>query len=254
MTGKRQGPEIPIQTPYTEYILSQDIGKKQDATTSMLYRLTPEYIDYGDGERRVTTFMDVVFMDKRRVSYMELGEYTRELMQAIALGDKCVSIIDGTGIGEAVYDIYTSVGLDPLKIIFTSGETVSVEQKREKPSQRFGTVSGYKVPKVDMVSAAQVVFQQGRIRFAEDIEYRDECFQQLQAFVGKVNEKTHNVKYENLTDEIHDDFVVNILMASWYVKHMGRKLIIPDVGSGFGYAERYGRGSDGYSIDPLAGL
>ena len=253
MTGKGQGPEIPIQTPYTEYILSQDIGKKQDATTSMLYRITPEYIDSADGTRRVTTFMDVVFMDKRRLSYMELGDYTSEMMQAIALGDRCINLIDGTGIGEAVFDIYVAKGIDPLKIIFTSGETSSIESKRTEASQRFGFTSGFKVPKVDMVSAAQVMFQQGRIRFAEDIEFRDECFQQLQAFVGKVNEKTHTVKYENLTDEIHDDFVVNILMACWYVMHMDASLVIPEKSTGFAYTERYDADSS-YSIDPLQGL
>ena len=112
MTGKGQGPEIPIQTPYTEYILSQDIGKKQDATTSMLYRITPEYIDSADGTRRVTTFMDVVFMDKRRLSYMELGDYTSEMMQAIALGDRCINLIDGTGIGGS--SGHNHLGLDFL--------------------------------------------------------------------------------------------------------------------------------------------
>ena len=243
-----------IYTPFTRHILSQDIGKKQDATTSGAFTITPEYFDGGDGKRRMTTFLDVGFLDKRRLSYTELGEYTREMMQSLSFGDQSVLIIDGTGIGEAVYDIYTSLGLEPVKVIFTSGETASVERNREQFSQKFGAVSGYKVPKVDMISAAQVIFQQGRIRFAEGIDFRDECFQQLQAFVGKVNEKTHNVKYENLTEDIHDDFVTMIIQACWYVMHMDSRLMIPPDTRGLGDVQPYGRQSDSYSIDPYDSL
>ena len=243
-----------IFTPFTRHILSQDIGKKQDDTTSLIYRITPEYVDSYDGGRRVMTFMDVVYMDKRRLSYMDLGEFTKEMMQSLAFGDNCSLIIDGTGIGEAVYDIYTSLGLDPVKIIFTSGETAAVERNRTQFSQKFGAVSGYKVPKVDMISAAQVIFQQGRIRFAENIDFRDECFQQLQSFVGKVNEKTHNVKYENLTEDIHDDFVTMIIQACWYVMHMDSTLILHEDTRGLGYSEDFSRKATSYSIDPFAGL
>ena len=243
-----------IFTPFTRHILSQDIGKKQDATTSGAFTITPEYFDGGDGRRRVTTFLDVGFLDKRRLSYMELGEYTREMMQSLSFGDNCSLIIDGTGVGEAVYDIYTSLGLDPVKIIFTSGETAAVEQNRARFSKKFGAVSGYKVPKVDMISAAQVIFQQGRIRFAESIDFRDECFQQLQAFVGKVNEKTSTVKYENLTDEIHDDFVTMIIQACWYVMHMDSRLMLPQESRGLGGVQPFGRGRVSYSVDPFSDL
>ena len=243
-----------IFTPFTRHILSQDIGKKQDATTTGAFTITPEFYEGGDGKQRVMTFLDVGFLDKRRLSYMELGEYTKEMMQSLSFGDNCSLIIDGTGVGEAVYDIYRSLGLDPLKIIFTSGETAAVEQERPQFSRRFGAVSGYKVPKVDMISAAQVIFQQGRIRFAENIDFRDECFQQLQSFVGKVNEKNHNVKYENLTDDIHDDFVTMIIQACWYVMHMSSDLIIPVDERGLGPARPYGLSSRRYETDPYIDL
>ena len=241
-----------IFTPFARHILSQDIGKKQDATTSGVFTITPEYFDGGDGRRRVTTFLDVGFLDKRRLSYMELGEYTQEMLQSLALGDQTALIIDGTGIGETVYDIYTSLGLEPVKIIFTSGETAAVEKNRTQFSKQFGAVSGYKVPKADMISASQVIFQQGRIRFAEGIDFRDECFQQLQSFVGKVNEKTHNVKYENLSEDIHDDFVTMIIQACWYVMHMDSRLMIPSDQRGMGAVRSYGGSS--YSVDPFEDL
>ena len=244
-----------IRLPSAEYILSQDIGKKQDDTTSLIYRITPEYVDSYDGGRRVMTFMDVVYMDKRRLSYDRLARFTQELMQSASLGERSTLLIDGTGIGEAVYDIYTSKGLEPVKIIFTSGETASMERNRAEQSKRFNDISGYKVPKVDMVSAAQVIFQQGRIRFAPDLPFRDECLEQLQSFVGKVNERTENVKYENLTDEIHDDFVVNILMASWYAIHMDAEAYIGSESPGYGLGavmdlER----QTAYDTDPFSDL
>ena len=246
-----------IFTPFTRHILSQDIGKKQDATTSGAFTITPEFYDGGDGKRRVATFLDVGFLDKRRLSYMELGEYTKEMMQSLSFGDQSALLIDGTGIGEAVYDIYSALGMSPVKIIFTSGETASIERNRDtftNNSKLFNNISGYKVPKVDLVSAAQVIFQQGRIRFAQDIDFRDECFQQLQAFVGKVNEKTHNVKYENLEDDIHDDFVTMILQACWYVMHMDSTLILEEDNRGLGYIQPYGRSASSYDIDPFSDL
>ena len=244
-----------IRLPSAEYLLTQDIGKKQDDTTTLIYRITPEYIDSWDGGRRIMTFMDVVFMDKRRLTYDRLARFTQELVQSASLGERSTLLIDGTGIGEAVYDIYAAKGLEPVKIIFTSGETASIERSRLEQSKRFNDISGYKVPKVDMVSAAQVIFQQGRIRFAPDLMFRDECLEQLQNFVGKVNEKTENVKYENLTDEIHDDFVVNILMASWYVIHMDAETYIDSDGPsyGMGYIMPFGRSSS-YDTDPFSDL
>ena len=62
-----------IRLPSAEYLLTQDIGKKQDDTTTLIYRITPEYIDSWDGGRRIMTFMDVVFMDKRRLTYDRLA-------------------------------------------------------------------------------------------------------------------------------------------------------------------------------------
>lgn len=206
-----------IELPDTNYLVLQDIAKKYDYMTTEIHRLTPVVMK---GVRnRVYYFEDVVFRDKRQLKYDELPVYTKELIESMELAGQSALLIDGTGIGEAVYDLYTAIGLDPLKIIFTGGNSASVEKNKTEAAGMFGLVSGIKVPKVDLIQALQVYVQQGRLRQTKGLPFADDSREQFQNFVGKINEDTKHVKYENEDEEVHDDLVVTAAMGCWYTQH-----------------------------------
>lgn len=210
-----------IELPDVEYIIGQDIAKKVDYTTTVIHRIVPELIK-GTTTNRIYKFEDVVFRDKRQLKYTELPVYTKELLESLDLAGNSVLLVDGTGVGEAVYDLYEDAALDPLKIIFGSGESVSVQRQRDKgnwSTSRFGSISAYVVPKVDLVGSLQVYVQQGKLRQAEGLAFMADVENQYRNFVGRINEKTKYVKYGNSSDEIHDDWVVADAMCTWYTQH-----------------------------------
>ncbi len=215
-----------IELPDVEYIVAQDIAKKVDYTTTVIHRITPELVK-GSVANRIYYFEDVVYRDKRQLKYTELPLYTKELMESFELYGKSVLLIDGTGVGEAVYDLYEEAALDPLKIVFGSGESVSTQRQRDKANwstSRFGPISAFVVPKVDLVGSLSVYMQQGKIRQAEGLRFMVDVENQYRNFIGRINEKTKYVKYGNASDEIHDDWVVADSMATWYTQHMERML------------------------------
>lgn len=216
------GTSSTLVLPDCEYIVSQDLAKKVDYTTTVVHKIVPEVVKNSLNNERVYIFEDVVFRDKQQLRYTELSEYTRELLSSLDLAFNSVLIIDGTGIGEPVFDLYEDNALDPLKIIFSSGNTVSVQRNREKnnwSSSKFGTVSGYIVPKIDLISALQLYIQQGKIRQCTE-RYKEDVHLQYSSFIGKINTETKHISMNNLSDDIHDDWITSDAMACWYTQHM----------------------------------
>ncbi len=210
-----------IELPAVQFIVAQDIAKNVDYTTTVVHRVTPKLVE-GSTTGRIFYYQEKVFQDMVRLKYTELAEYTRELMQAVNVAHDCALVIDGTGVGGPVFDLYDEAGLDPLKIVFTSGESISVQSGARAGSSKFGIVQGYGVPKADLVGALVVAMEQGRMIRAADVPYKQQEIEQYQNFVGRINEKTKYVKFGNAQDEIHDDIIVADAMAVWYGDHVTR--------------------------------
>lgn len=207
-----------ILLPETSYIVSQDIAKDYDYTTTSVFRITPT-LARGRSEGEAYYYMDEIFLDQRQLSYTDLSTYTRELQLALDILGQSVLIVDETGVGNAVFDIYSQAGLDPFGIVFTGGENANTRRRKELTSSKFGFLSGCNVPKKDLVSSLQVLMEQGRIRRAPGLKYQDEVEIQYRNFIGRINEN-HYVKYGNSEDTIHDDIIVAHAMAAWYFLHM----------------------------------
>jgi hypothetical protein len=214
-----------------EYIIAVDIAKKRDYTTIQVYRITPDVRHFPRESGRsdqIVAFLDLVYMAKyQAIRYTEQAAAVMELMKRVNLIDNAQLLVDGTGVGEAVVDIMREQGLMPLPIVFTGGnEARPVYAEFGKvfggSSTMFRTASVLKemhVPKEDLVHAGMIIMQQGRMRVAPNIQHSDDFKRQLMSFKGKVNEKTGRTKYENETDDIHDDFVVTYLMAAWWMTY-----------------------------------
>ena len=217
----QHGGPTQIELPDVTFIVAQDIAKNVDYTTTVIHQVRPQIVK-GSTQGRVFYFQEKVFQDMVRLKYTELAEYTRELMDAVNVTNDCSLVIDGTGVGGPVFDLYDEAGLDPLKIVFTSGESVSVQSGQRSKSSKFGLITGYGVPKADLVGALVVAMEQGRMRRAEGVPFEQQEREQYQNFVGRINEKTKYVKFGNSSDEIHDDVIVADAMAVWYGDHVTR--------------------------------
>jgi hypothetical protein len=132
-------------------------------------------------------------------------------------------LVDATGVGRPVVDMFEQARLNPYAITITGGSAVTEE----------GTE--IRVPKRDLAMAAQVLLQNRRLVFAAGLPLLDVLRKKLQAFEVKINPATAHDSYLSWREGSHDDLVLAVAMAAWY-----REWRAGDVAIGFSrsYTER----------------
>ena len=96
-------------------------------------------------------------------------------------------------------------GLPTVPIWITGGETVS----------RKGRI--IRVPKRDLVSVLQVMFQTGRLKIATSLPLGPVLVDELMNFRAKIT-PAGNDTYEAWRERDHDDLVLALAIAAWYAE------------------------------------
>jgi len=212
-----------------KYTICVDLAKKKDFFAIVVLEANPKVVGgsklLGNPDRTVIHY-DIVYIEKaRELRYPQMVERVIRITNYAKIKNDYELLVDGTGVGEAVVDYLRDAGLYPIPIIFTSGNQVNeiystigqVFSGVTDKLQAARTLKEIRIPKKDLVTAGQILLQQGRIFTAQGIEYRSDIEEQLMGFIGKVNEPTKHKKYEAEDEELHDDLVVCFLMGSWWV-------------------------------------
>ncbi len=118
---------------------------------------------------------------------------------------QCALAIDATGVGAPVVDLFRHEQLNaemyPIQI--TGGDTVT----------RDGNLT--RVPKRDLVSAAQVALQTGRLKIAALLPDAAALTRELESFQVKINLDTAHDSYGAWREGSHDDLVLAVALALW---------------------------------------
>lgn len=222
-----------------EFVLCADIARKRDFFAILAFQDNAQ-IKQGnrllEAPDRIIHTYDIVLIEKYQgMGYEEMAERLAALSNHIRLRNNSDLVVDGTGVGDAAIELIRKQGLSPVPIIFSGGESYSEKYAafgqvfKGTPSElsRIQTLKEIVVPKKDLVAAGSVLLQQKRIRLAPG-RWKEEFEKQLAGFRGRVNEKTRNIKYEALTESVHDDLVVCYLMGAWWLRHRAAKNDIPE--------------------------
>jgi len=121
-------------------------------------------------------------------------------------GLPAVLLIDKTGVGAAVLDAFEHSGIRPTAITIHGGSAVTYDPQRR----------GYRVPKRDLVSAVQVLLQNGRLKIASSLPEAATLKNKLFNFRVKVDPATAHDSYEHWREGDHDDLVLAVAMACWF--------------------------------------
>ena len=96
-------------------------------------------------------------------------------------------------------------GLSPIGITITGGSAVTT-----------GKV-GYNVPKSELVSALNLVFQSRRIKVPTALRLKAEFLKELERFKVTMSNVGVNT-YEAAVASVHDDLVLSVSMGIWYAE------------------------------------
>lgn len=115
-----------------------------------------------------------------------------------------VLVVDGTGVGAAVVDMfrYSDLPCDMIKVVIHGGVSVSFDR-------------GIHVPKRDLVGAVQVLLHTERLQVAKHSTMTEVWSNEMQGYKLKLTASGHDT-YNARTDSIHDDLVLAVALAAWW--------------------------------------
>jgi hypothetical protein len=124
-------------------------------------------------------------------------------MKARHVTNKPTLVIDSTGVGTAVTDMFRKTGLKFAPVIITGGDTTH------------RTKQTWRVPKRDLVASLEVPFHSGRLKIAQGLTLWPVLKEELLNFRRKVDLRTAHDSYEHWRESDHDDLVLATALACW---------------------------------------
>ena len=186
-----------------------DLGQAQDYTALSVVEAHPTIKEYRasdyDPIRKIGCLP--LSFHIRHLQRYKLGtsypEIVDDVSQKVRQLNEAALVIDHTGVGRPVFDLFERAGLRPLGITITGSDTVHGEDRQ------------WRVPKRDLVGILQVAVQAGRFKVAQELPEAKVLVDELLNFRVKINLKTAHDSYEAWREGVHDDLVLSVALACW---------------------------------------
>lgn len=191
-------PAMKLTQAEPEYIIGVDLGYSQDYTALAIAERVglkkPEYrIRHLMRFELLTPYQEVARQVSRIVHDERMRHFDKHL------------IVDATGVGRPVVDMFEDEGLEPVAVTITSGfELTRVKDRAE-----------FRVPKEHLVSSMQMVVQGGRLKVAPKLKLAKTFIDEAKNFKVKITEDK-TATYEAWRSRDHDDLVLAVAMLLWY--------------------------------------
>jgi hypothetical protein len=209
---------IPV-TPAQRFIMGLDLGQSQDPTalSVMQWDRTPlETWSPRRGNSNVLfqdsqTHFDIRHLERLRLgwSYPEMISYVADVLQREPLRDNCTLVIDETGVGRVVGDLFDAAGLRPIKVSITAGSDATRISERR-----------WHVSKTVLISSLDARLNTGELRIAKRLTEAHALAEELRDFRRLVTAAAH-ATYGARTGK-HDDLVLSLALATWWAAESRR--------------------------------
>lgn len=191
-------PPMKLDQAEPEFIIGVDLGYSQDYTALAI----GERVGLKKAEYRVRHLMRFELL----TPYQEVARQVHRIVhdERMRHFDKHL-IVDATGVGRPVIEMFEDEGLEPIAITITSGfELTRVKDRAE-----------FRVPKEHLVSSMQMVVQGGRLKVAPKLKLAKTFIDEAKNFKVKITEDK-TATYEAWRARDHDDLVLAVAMLLWY--------------------------------------
>jgi hypothetical protein len=188
------------------FTVGLDLGAARDFSAICVLERIDTKVDYISVDRRYS----VRHLQRIRLgtTYPEVVEIVGRLMKALprSAGQPAPRlVVDMGGVGRPVVDLLRRASLNPIPVTITGGRAEGGSDGS----------SGYTVPKRNIVSALQVLFQSGKIKVSRDLVFAEDFIRELLEFKVKISQSGHD-SYEAARESTHDDLVISCALPVWF--------------------------------------
>jgi hypothetical protein len=143
--------------------------------------------------------------------YPQQVRYIKTLLEQPPLTGAVTLALDFTGCGRPVFDQFRETRIRCVLVPVSIHGGAKVTREGMSCS----------VPKRDLVSITQVLFQAGRLKIADSLPLAPTLFNELLNFQMTIDPRTAHDSYASWREGIHDDLVLSLCLACWYGEHAG---------------------------------
>lgn len=140
----------------------------------------------------------------RGLPYPDIVGKVTQIMRSPSMIDESVLVVDQTGVGAPVVDLFRESGLYPIGVLIHGGDRVAHEG------------STWRVPKRDLVGLLQVLLQNSRLKVAGKLKLGPVLQREMLNFKVKIDPATAHDSYSAWREDEHDDLVLAVALAAWY--------------------------------------
>jgi hypothetical protein len=205
------------------WILAADLGQSVDPTAicALHHRVVPLDKWTPDVKKQLWRQDRTEHFDVRHLQRLPLGlsypaqvQHVATLLGRPPLNAGAALVIDETGVGRAVGDIFEAAGLAPHRVTITAGNEATQHSART-----------WHVPKSLLVSGVDARLHTGELRIAAALSEAGALQEELKDFQRKVSDAgraTYNAR-----TGAHDDLVLAVAIAIWFATNTSVTIVEP---------------------------
>jgi hypothetical protein len=198
------------------YVVGLDLGQAQDYSALVVVdRQQPPSHGAVLGHKAPPAKYAVRFIKRWQLGtpYPVIVTEVAELLTHPPLVEGSRLLIDQTGCGRPVLDMFKKDGLRPIGISIHGGDRVSQDGL------------DYRVPKRDLVGVVAVLLQQARLQIAQSLPETPILLHELLNFKVKIDPNTAHDSYAAWREQDHDDLVLALALACWWGECRGDRRV-----------------------------
>jgi len=181
-----------------KFYIGLDLGQSADFTALCVLEKAADQKGRNYAVRRLERI--------RGASYPDIVEKTKLLMKTPPLAGNSALVLDRTGCGVPVFDMFTKAGLKPVGISIHGGDAVTHDG------------DSWRVPKRDLVGILQVLLQTNRLKVASKLKLGPVLQAEMLNFRVKIDPATAHDSYSSWRESDHDDCVLSVALAAWFAE------------------------------------
>ncbi len=197
----------------SRWIISADLGQTNDYTAITMIQIPPMSVDPRTGD--VAYELHVRHMERLALGtpYPEqvrhIGRLCRHPKITMAHKQNPALVVDATGVGRPICDLFREAGLNPCAITITGGKVIT------KDTNQFG----YNVPKRDLITNLLRMLQTKKLKVARNLPTARLLIQELLTLKLKITAKGNDT-YEHWRQSDKDDLALSLAIGVWFATYV----------------------------------